>query len=222
MDLIRTERVVKQQGHQFKLGPVDLSLHSGEILGIVGDLGSGKTTLLKLLWGFLMPDQGAISVFHLQPHLHQMSIRRHTGYLREFPCFDNETTVRHHLQFMSHFYDGWDETTAALLLERFSIDPGVYVHELSYSGRVKLALISASAHNPMLMLLDNPMARLDARARNEISGFLRTLASERGIGVVMSTESASDLWELADSTLMLPGRKNRDSRLAKKSREVRH
>jgi len=210
MDLIRTESVVKHQGHQFRLGPVDLSLRSGEILGIVGNVGSGKTTLLRLLWGFLMPDQGVISVFHLQPHLHQMSIRRQTGYLPEVPCFDNETTVRHHLQFMSHFYDGWNETTAALMLEQFSIDPGVSIQELSCSAKVKLSLISASAHNPLLLLLDNPMARLDARARTEISSFLRTLASERGIGVVVSTESASDLGRLADSTLILPGGKTRN------------
>jgi ABC-2 type transport system ATP-binding protein len=213
---------VKRQGHQFELGPVDLSLVSGEILGIVGNRGSGKTTLLRLLWGFLRPDHGLISVLRLQPHLHQLSIRRHTGYLPESPYFDDGTTARHHLQFMSHFYDGWNQTTADRLLERFAIHPEICVHDLSDSARFKLSLISASAHNPFLLLLDNPMTRLDAQSRTEISEFLRELASERGIGVVVSAECLRDLGKLTDSTLTLRGGGTRDQKLTTKSRKSWH
>jgi ABC-type multidrug transport system ATPase subunit len=210
MDLIRTESVVKLQGAHFKLGPVDIALRSGEVLGIIGDRGSGKTTLLKLLWGFLRPDHGVISVFHLQPHLHQVSIRRHTGYLPESPCFDNAMTAGRHLQFISHFYDGWNQTEADALLEQFDIDPRSCIHELSNSERFKLSLVSAAAHNPFLLLLDNPMARLDTPARIEISEFLQTLASRRGIGIVVSAERSSDLGKLTSSTLKLPGGKTSD------------
>src|SRR6185436_19640099 len=150
MELIRTEGVVKRQGHCFKLGPIDLALRSGEVLGLIGERGAGKTTLLKLIWGFLRPDQGSVSVFQLQPHLHQLSVRRHAGYLAESPSFDGWMTVRRHVQFTSHFYEGWSETAAELLLERFGLDPGMNVSQLSEGAKIKLALISAAGHNPYL------------------------------------------------------------------------
>src|SRR6185436_3042413 len=106
MELVRTRNVVKRQGARFSLGPVDLALRSGEVLGIVGSPGTGNATLLKLIWGFLRPDQGMVSVFHSQPHLNQMFVRRQTGYLSESPGFDVCMTARHHLQFMSQFYEG--------------------------------------------------------------------------------------------------------------------
>src|SRR5436189_3914248 len=101
MELIRAESVVKLQGSRFALGPLDLELRSGEVLGIIGKPGAGKTTLLKLIWGFLRPDQGSVSVFQVKPHLNQMSIRQRTGFLSGSPTFDRCQTVRHHLQFMS-------------------------------------------------------------------------------------------------------------------------
>jgi ABC-2 type transport system ATP-binding protein len=202
-ELIRAESVVKRQGPRFKLGPVDLQLRSGEVLGIIGKPGAGKTTLLKLIWGFLRPDRGSVSVFHLQPHLNQMSARQRAGYLSESPRFDLCVTALRHVQFMSQFYDGWSESTVNTLLDRFRIDPGMCVQNLSDSAKVKLALISATGHNPCLLLLDNPMARLDAPAREEISEFLRTLAAQRGIGVLVSAQHSSDLVQWTDSTLKL-------------------
>jgi ABC-2 type transport system ATP-binding protein len=203
MELIRAESVVKQQGSRFTLGPVDLELRSGEVLGIIGKPGAGKTTLLKLIWGFLRPDQGSISVFDLSPHLNQLSVRQRTGYLSESPGFDRCRTARQYVQFVSQFYDGWNEATVNTLLDRFCIDPGICVQELSDAEKIKLALISATGHNPFLLLLDDPMARLDARERMEFSEILRTMSSERGIGVIVSAQHSSDLLQWTDSTLTL-------------------
>jgi ABC-2 type transport system ATP-binding protein len=207
MELIRAESVVKRQGHRFKLGPVNFELRSGEVLGIIGEPGAGKTTLLKLIWGFLRPDQGSLSVFHLKPHLNQMTVRQRTGYLSETPVFDRCLTARQHVRFMSQFYEGWDEGTVNALLDRFGIDPGICVQELSDSEKVKLALISATGHNPFLLLLDDPMARLDSPARKEISEFLKALSSEHGIGAVVSAQRSSDIEQWTDSTLTLIGGK---------------
>jgi ABC-2 type transport system ATP-binding protein len=203
MVLIRAQSVVKRQGPRFKLGPVNLELRSGEVLGIIGKTGAGKTTLLKLIWGFLRPDQGSLSVFHLKPHLNQMTVRQHTGYLSETPDFDGRRTARQHVRFMAQFYEGWNEASVNTLLDRFGIDPGMCVQELSDSAKVKLALISATGHNPYLLLLDDPMARLDALARKEISEFLKALSSERGIGAVVSAQPSSDIEQWTDSTLIL-------------------
>jgi len=203
MELIRAQSVVKQQGAGFKLGPVDLELRSGEVLGIIGKTGAGKTTLLKLIWGFLRPDQGSLSVFQLKPHLNQMAVRQRTGYLSETPDFERCRTAGQHVRFISQFYEGWNDATVNTLLDRFGIDPGMCVQELSPSAKIKLALISATGHNPFLLLLDEPMARLDAPARKEISEFLKALSSEHGIGTVVSAQRSSEIEHWTDSTVIL-------------------
>jgi len=104
---------------------------------------------------------------------------------------------------MSHFYDGWDEANVDGLLRQFGIDPELCVQDSSTSTRIKLALISAAGHNPFLLLLDNPLMQVDARARNEISQFLKSLASKRGTAIVVSAQHSSDLLGLSDSTLTL-------------------
>jgi len=210
MHLIKTESVVKRRNAQFQLGPVNLVVRSGEVLGVIGKHDAGKTTLIRLIWGFLQPDQGMVSVFQRQPHLHQVSIRRRTGYLPESPCFEIQKTARHHLEFVSHFYEGWDKANVEALLDQFQIDPDARIQELSMSCRIKLALISAAGHNPYLLLLDNPMMQLETQAWNEVSHFLRTLASKRGTGVVVSAQHSSDLLGLCDSIITLVDGKPRE------------
>ena len=111
---------------------------------------------------------------------------------------------------MSHFYDGWNTATAEDLLDEFSIDPNAWVKDLSVSERIKLALVCAAGHNPLLLLLDNPMVHLNERARNEVSHFLRTRTAKNGTGVVVSARRSSELPELCDFTLALADGKARE------------
>jgi ABC-type multidrug transport system ATPase subunit len=82
MPIVQTESLTKLRG-RFKLGPLDLKVEPGEILGIMGPSGAGKTLLLKILWGFVRPDSGTVHVFGLTPHLHQISVRLRAGYLSQ-------------------------------------------------------------------------------------------------------------------------------------------
>src|ERR1700733_878417 len=97
METIRTEQLFKSFNNVFQLGPLDLHVDPGEVLGIMGPNGAGKTTLLKLLWGFMRPDSGNISVFGLQPHLDQVKVRLRAGYLSENPRFYPDLTAKQFL-----------------------------------------------------------------------------------------------------------------------------
>jgi ABC-2 type transport system ATP-binding protein len=202
MDIIRIEALEKSFG-TFRLGPLDLRVQAGEILGIMGPNGAGKTTLLRLAWGFLRPDGGSIRIFGLQPHLEQIRMRLRAGYLSKNPQFYNGFKASRFLQFVSGFYDGWDVSRVQSLLTEFRIDPEMRVQNLSKGNRIKLGLISALGHRPSLLILDEPTSGLDPLVRVDILDLIRKMAREENVCVVLSSHVSDDLGRIADSVLML-------------------
>ena len=203
MDTLRTEQLCKSFKGVFRLGPLDLRVAPGEILGVMGPNGAGKTTLLRLLWGFMRPDQGSISVFGMQPHLQQVAVRLRAGYLSENPQFYSALTPKQFLRFVGDFYEGWDEPWAERLLEQFGVRSDLKIEKLSKGNRIKLGLISAAGHRPSLLILDEPTSGLDPLVRLDILRFLKRLASEENVSVLLSSHISDDLDQVADSILML-------------------
>lgn len=188
---------------KFRLGPLSLMVESGEILGIMGPNGAGKTTLLRLVWGFLRPDSGSISVFGYAPHLHQVRIRLNAGYVSESPHFYGSLKAFRFLEFVSTFYDHWSWERVHTLLDQFRIDPESPIEKLSKGNRMKLGLISAVGHRPSLLILDELTSGLDPLCRMEILTFIRKLSREAGVSVVLSSHISDDLDRIADSVLIL-------------------
>lgn len=203
METIRTERLTKTFKTGFQLGPLSLRVAPGEILGIMGPNGAGKTTLLRLLWGFMRPDSGDVSVFGLRPHLNQMKVRRRVGYLSANPQFDPALSAKQFLRFAGNFYEGWDEARTNLLLDRFRVPAGLKIGKLSNGDRIKLGLISALGHRPSLLMLDEPASGLDPLVRLDILGFLGTFAREENASILLSSHISDDLDYAARSILML-------------------
>lgn len=203
METIRTEQLFKTFKSAFRLGPLDLRVAPGEILGVMGPNGAGKTTLLRLLWGFTRPDGGTISVFGLQPHLEQIKVRLRAGYLSENPRFYPSLTARQFLRFIGRFYDGWNETVTDTLLDQFKVSAEVKMEQLSKGNRIKVGLISAVGHRPSLLILDEPTSGLDPLVRREILEFLNKLAHNDKVSILLSSHISDDLDQIADSVLML-------------------
>ena len=203
METIRTEQLCKSFKDVFRLGPLDLRVAPGEILGVMGPNGAGKTTLLRLLWGFIRPDSGCISVFGMQPHLDQVKVRLRAGYLSENPQFYSALTAKQFLRFIGNFYQGWDEERSFSLLGEFGVHPDLKIEKLSKGNRIKLGLISAVGHRPSLLILDEPTSGLDPLVRLDILRFLQRLAREENVSILMSSHISDDLDQIADSVLML-------------------
>jgi ABC-2 type transport system ATP-binding protein len=203
METLRTEQLSKTLQGVFKLGPLDLRVAAGEVLGVIGPHGSGKTTLLRLLWGFVRPDGGRISIFGMQPHLHQVKVRLRAGYLSENPHFHASLTARQFLRFVGKFYEGWEESRTDRLLEQFGVRPDLNIEKLSHGNRIKLSLISAMGHRPSLLILDEPTSGLDLLSRTDILRFLKNLAREENTSILLSSHISDDLDYIANSVLML-------------------
>jgi ABC-2 type transport system ATP-binding protein len=191
-------RVVKKF-LEFTLGPVDLDLEPGMVLGLIGPNGAGKTTLLQCLVGLLRVNSGEIRIFGQINDLNRPQWKLDIGYVGDFQAFwDENKSGRRNLGYLSQFYPNWSHETASRLAERFQFPIDKRVKELSTGNRVKLSLVMALAHSPRLLILDEPTSGMDPVVRSEVLDTLFETLETGGHSILYATHILSDISRLAD------------------------
>jgi ABC-type multidrug transport system ATPase subunit len=168
---------------------LSLQVAAGEICGFLGANGSGKTTTIRMLCGLLKPDGGAGQCLGYdiirQPH----EIRRQVGYMTQRFSLYEDLTVYENLDFVARVYEmpGRGHAVAAIL-ERMGLGNrrGQLAGQLSGGWKQRLALAACVLHQPKLLLLDEPTAGVDAKARREFWDLLHDMAVE-GLTSLVST-----------------------------------
>jgi molybdenum ABC transporter ATP-binding protein len=179
---------------------VRLTVEAGETLALVGPSGAGKSTTLRVVAGLLRPDRGLVEVdgetwLDTARGIDRSPERRRVGYLFQeyalFPHLDVTANVR----FGAPRGASIDE-----LLDRFRIGAlgGARVRELSGGERQRVALARALARRPATLLLDEPLAALDAHTKTEVRAELHTLLHELGLPTLLVTHDFEDAAALAD------------------------
>lgn len=193
---------VQKQYRDFKLGPLDLAVPAGTIVGLVGENGAGKTTTLRLLCGVSRPDAGQVTLLGGQPT--DAARRRRIGVVFEDAYFFASLTARQIGKSMAGIFgDQWDAARFDGMLDRFGLDPKKKVQSYSRGMRMKLSLATALAHDPELLVLDEATAGLDPVVRGEMLDlFLEYIQDERH-SILMSSHITSDLEKVADSIAYL-------------------
>lgn len=188
---------------RFTLGPLDLRLEPGKVVGLVGPNGAGKTTTLRCIAGNLYADAGLVTVFGRESALGSGSWKEIIGYVPDKPEFFEHMTGERFLSFMSHYYSRWSHSLAGTLTTRFKVDLNTKVKHLSAGNRVKLSLVAALAHRPSLALFDEPTAGIDPVVRSEIFDVLWEMMESGEMTVLYSTHIVEDLHRLADEIVFL-------------------
>ena len=181
--------LTKRYGGRAVVDDVALQVRPGRICGFLGPNGSGKTTTIRMLCGLLTPDAGEGSCLGLPLATHAAEIRRQVGYMTQrFGLYD-DLTLRENLDFIARLYQlpqrraAVDRTLAQLgLAERQQQLAG----SLSGGWKQRLALAACLMHEPRLLLLDEPTAGVDPKARRDFWDQIHTLAAQ-GITVLVST-----------------------------------
>ena len=187
----------------FRLGPLDLELEPGTVLGYVGPNGSGKTTTMHLLTGLLRPDGGAIEVCGNPNDPSQTEWKQQMGFVGDAHLFYERWTGEKNLRFLSQFYPTWSDELVTRLAKRFALPLERKAAALSKGNRVKLALIAALAHSPRLLLLDEPTAGLDPVVRAEVLDVLFEVVESEERSIFYSTHILSDINRLVDEIAFL-------------------
>ncbi len=169
----------------------DLSMQvkRGSIYGFLGPNGSGKTTTIRMLCGLLTPDSGDGTCLGYNIRRDADKIKRHVGYMTQRFSLYQDLSVRENLEFVARLYGVPDPRAAAReMIKRLGLTgrEEQLAGELSGGWKQRLALGACTLPNPQLLLLDEPTAGVDPKARREFWNEIHALAAE-GLTVLVST-----------------------------------
>jgi ABC-2 type transport system ATP-binding protein len=187
----------------FRLGPLDLDLEPGVVLGYVGPNASGKTTTFHCLTRLVRPDAGRISILGHDADPADPAWKTEIGYVGDRHAFFEKWTGEANLRFRSGFYPNWSDRLAADLARRFECPLDQKAKAMSSGNRVKLSLISALAHSPRLLLLDEPTSGLDPVVRREVLDALFEILEGGDRSIFYATHILTDIARLADELAFL-------------------
>jgi ABC-2 type transport system ATP-binding protein len=187
--VIDVRGLVKRFGKKVAVDDVDLKVRKGEIVGFLGPNGSGKTTTIRIICGLLRPDAGEGEVLGFDIRTESEAIKREAGYMTQRFSFYEDLSIRENLEFVGRLYAlpelkrTVDDTLDGLgLASRQHQLAGT----LSGGWKQRLALAACIMHKPKLLLLDEPTAGVDPKARREFWDEIHRLA-EDGLTVLVST-----------------------------------
>ncbi|MCV2359919.1 ABC transporter ATP-binding protein [Paucibacter sp. TC2R-5] len=190
-------------GQQSVLSNLDWQLLPGQVVGLLGRNGSGKTSLLESVLGLREPQLGAVQLFGQSATELDDAGRARIGYVPQQSDLFEGFTPAQLLRYFKSFYPRWNEAKVEGLLSRWDIARDKPIAKLSGGQQQRLSIIRALAHEPDLLVLDEPVASLDPAGRRD---FLRELVEQvldRGTTVVFSTHILSDLERVAFNVAFL-------------------
>ena len=204
---IRFENVSKFYGEVLGVNRVDLELQPG-IVGLVGPNGSGKSTLLNLMTGLLRPTQGRIEVLGVRPDQPEALFRK-VGYCTQFDAFPRGETGRAFVESMLRLFGrgrAWARDKAAAAIEQVGLtehaDRPIAAFSKGMRQRIKLA--QCIAHDPEVLILDEPLNGLDPMARAEVIALFRRAAAD-GRFVIISSHILHEVDMVSDRVVLLQG-----------------
>ncbi|MGV8964965.1 MAG: ATP-binding cassette domain-containing protein [Cellulomonas sp.] len=192
--LLRADHVGRTFAGFVAVDDVTMSVGPGEVVGLLGANGAGKTTLIRMLLGLIATSAGEVELLGGPPDRER---RSHLGYVPQGLGLYGDLTVRENLAFSSQAYGAVPPDLPAAL--RASADR--LVTDLSLGLQRQLAFVSALAHDPQVLVLDEPTSGVDALARAALWDTIHEQA-ERGVGVLVTTHYMQEA-EQCDRLLLM-------------------
>ena len=185
-------------GAQRVLDGLDWSLPAGQVVGLLGRNGAGKTTLIETLLGLREPDAGTRAA--VRPAVARScddAARARIGYVPQRSDLFEWLTADQLLAYFRSFYPRWNTAKVDGLMSRWDIARDKPIGKLSGGQQQRLSIIRALAHEPELLVLDEPVASLDPAGRRDFLGELVDQVVDRRTTIVFSTHILSDLERVA-------------------------
>ena len=207
--VIDVHGLTKSFGDRVVVDHFDISVPKGAIYGFLGPNGSGKTTTIRMLCGLLTPDEGRGTCLGFDVRREASKIKEAVGYMTQKFSLYEDLSIRENLDFVARMYrlDRRKERVDAALVELGLDDRAKQLAgTLSGGWKQRLALAACLIHEPKLLLLDEPTAGVDPKARRDFWDEIRRL-SARGVTVLVSTHYMDEAIQCDFITYIAYGKK---------------
>ncbi|MBK9386268.1 MAG: ABC transporter ATP-binding protein [Planctomycetes bacterium] len=202
MDLVVTEQLAKCYGARAALAGLDLRIPEGSLFGFLGPNGAGKSTTLRLLLGLLRPSAGRAWLCGFDAWREGRQARAEVGYLPGELRLPGWMSAASGLALVERVRKRALARAGLQLVERLRLDPRVPARQMSSGMRQKLGLVLALAHEPRLLVLDEPSSALDPLVQLELQAILRE-RSRAGTTIVFSSHSLAEVDGLCERVAIL-------------------
>ena len=193
---------VSKRFTSFSLKNITFNLPAGYICGLIGENCSGKTTLINILSGLYSYD-GEVRISGRDYCNNEYDIKQDIGVVVHGDIFEAQESLISNGNYFGRFYKKYSKNLLENYLERFNLNDKKKYKELSKGEKLKFALAFALAHEPRLLLLDEPGANFDIEFRKEFNSLLREFIVDGTRSVILSTHIISDVETFADYILFL-------------------
>ena len=206
--LLEAKALTKHYGKTIALESVDFEVPDG-ITGLLGPNGAGKSTAIKLFLGLLKPTAGSAEVMGEKPY-ESVEIRARLGYMPEHDCLPTSITASEfltHMAQVSGIPPAYARTRAADILRHVGLEEERYrpIGQYSTGMKQRVKLAQTLAHDPIIVLLDEPTAGLDPGGREDMLRLIRRTGREFGISIVLSSHLMGDVESTCDQIIVLDG-----------------
>lgn len=199
---ISLQGLTKYYGRDLGVADVTFDVFPGEVIGFLGPNGAGKTTTMRSLVGLLNITSGRAQILGQEVSVTSSELRRRIGYLPGAPALYKSLTALEHLQFLARMRRINCTDQILSMAQRFDLDLGRKIHELSKGNQQKVAVIQAFMHRPEVLILDEPTSGLDPIVQREFSAIVDDMQAQ-GSAILLSSHVLSEVEHLADRVVIV-------------------
>jgi ABC-2 type transport system ATP-binding protein len=193
----------RQLGGVTVLKGISAQVVPGQVIALLGKNGSGKTTLLETILGFGFPSAGDAKLWDVEATDIDGDIKQRLGFVPQQDELLAGLNGRDHLDLFKAFRKTWNQPLVDRLIAEWLIPMDISIGKMSVGQRQKLSILLAMAHEPELLILDEPVASLDPIARRQFLQQLVEIAADENRAVIFSTHIVSDVERVANQVWML-------------------
>lgn len=193
----------RQLGVTEVLKGISAQVLPGQVIALLGKNGAGKTTLLETILGFGFPSSGQASLWGEASATIDGTAKQRIGFVPQQDELLPSLTVKEHLDLFKAFRSCWSQSLVDRLVDEWQIPLNIHCGKMSVGQRQKLSILLAIAHEPELLVLDEPVASLDPLARRQFLQQLVDIATDEKRAVIFSTHIVGDVERVANQVWML-------------------